>query len=370
MTARRSLILAGVGLIAFCWVSSLARADLGSLFRNLQFAGNRNFSQDPQSGPLFDNNIYKQGVVHNRLGQGWTYESFRFFGPDSWDNPSTFDFGPLKIDLGHDPTIVQNPQPVGIHNKVGFTTTLIPDVFFESKTGQRSFDVFSGQTNFTSAPINYNITFNTGLQNYNWSGNMLINSKGDINALGFYNLDLQLTNVGNATADGVILHDEAVTDFGLGNVHVSGNLLADAIASGFQATGNSLFTVPPRVASGATKDKKTDELMARLNSGEKLSDGDMQYLVQQMILTAFQNDPIGFLTNGMPSTVPGFEGLNLNQSQTTDPAAIAAANADPNLQSSDSTISGATVPEPGTLLLLAAGAWAAGTLRRRAALSN
>src|SRR5262249_13154721 len=81
MKARSSLILAGVGLIALGWFSSLAQADLGSLFRNLQFAGNRNFSQDPQNGPLFDNNIYKQGVIHNRLGQGWTYESFRFFGP-------------------------------------------------------------------------------------------------------------------------------------------------------------------------------------------------------------------------------------------------------------------------------------------------
>lgn len=364
MTARRGYLLIVTILGAAGAMALPAQAQLGTLFRNLQFAGNRNFTQDPQSGPLFDNNIYKQGVVYNLLGQGFTFEQFRFFGPDSWDNPNTVDLGPLKIQLGRDPTVVTTPQPVGLHDRYGFTTTLVPEVFFESKSGQRSFDVFSGQTNFTAAPLNYNVTFDTGVQNYNWTGNMLIDSSGKINALGFYNLDLRLTNVGNATADGVVLHDEAVTDFDTGPIHVSGNLLADGIASLFQGSGNSLLAAPFAIGSGATKDKKADDLMARLNNGEKLSSNDMQYLVQQMIVTAFENDPIGFLTNGMPSSVPGFEGLNLN-SQPVDPAAIQASNDAAAAQTNPSPTGTTPVPEPGTLLLLAAVAGTVGLIRRR-----
>src|SRR6185295_6502050 len=93
MTARRSLLLAGTALTTLCWAGRVAQGDLGSLFRNLQFAGNRNFISDPQNGPLFDNNIYKQGLTFNRLGGGFTFDQFRFFGPDSWDNPNTVDLG-------------------------------------------------------------------------------------------------------------------------------------------------------------------------------------------------------------------------------------------------------------------------------------
>ncbi|HUN80498.1 MAG TPA: PEP-CTERM sorting domain-containing protein [Phycisphaerae bacterium] len=365
MKAQRAWILF-IAFFVAAWVAMppVAHGDLDTIFRNLQFAGNRNFIADPQNGPLFDNNIYKQAVQYNPLGQGWTLEQFRFFGPDSWDNPNTVDLGPLKMQLGRDPTVVTNAQPVGLHDKFGYTTTGIPDVFFEAKTGQRNFDVFSGQTSFTAAPINYNITFDSGFQKYNWTGNMLINSSGDVNALGFYNLDLRLMNVGNASADGVVIHDSSVTDFDTGPIHVSGNLALDAIGSLFQGTGATDLAAPFRIGSGATKDKKTDDLMARLNSGEQLSNDDMQYLVQQMIKTAFLNDPVGFMTNGMPDTVPGFEGLSLKQSQAVDPAAIQAANNAATAQTGDTTPSAIT-PEPGTLLLLAAVAGTVGLLRRR-----
>jgi hypothetical protein len=374
MFKRRSVL--GILAVAATWaVAGQAHGQFtdfqGLLFRGLDFTGNHNYLSNPQGGPLFDNNIFDQRVEFNRLGQGFTYEQFRFFGPDSFDNPNTFDLGPLKLQLGRDPAVLQSGQPVGIHNRIGFTKTILPEITFSSRTGQRAFDIFSGQTQFTPAPLHYDLSFTTGVQDYNWNGNILVDSNGKVNALGFYDLTLRVTNVGNATADGVVLQDESVTDFDTGPVHVSGNIVFDAIASFFQADGALGAAAPFRILSGATKDKNTDELLARLEAGEKLSDDDMGYLLQQMFITAFLNDPLGFLQNGMPSTVPGFEGLSLDTYEPPatglDPGYVDAAHSvtgsTTDAAASSTIASSVSVPEPGTLVFLAMAVSTLGVMR-------
>jgi len=373
MTTRRQII--GVLALAFTWTAvGESRGQFTGLqkmlFRATDFAGNPNYIYNPQGGPLFDNNIYDQRIEWNRLGQGWAFDQFRFFGPDSFDNPNTIDLGVLKLQLGRDPTVIGNPNPVGIHNRVGFTTTLIPEATFSSKTGQRNFDIFSGQTNFAAAPIHYDLSMDAGVQQYDWNGDMLIDSNGKINALGFYDLTIHLTNVGNATADGYALKDEHVTDFDTGPIHVSGNVLFDGIASLFQGDGLPVAASPFRILSGGSaKEKDTDELLARLKAGEKLSDAEMSDLLQGLIVEAFQKDPLGFLADGFSLDIPGFEAVtNSTTSSASTPsgvldpsyvAASAAAGAESTAtaqaQSSDfsaPTPSG-SVPEPGTLVFLA-----------------
>jgi hypothetical protein len=308
-----------------------------TFFRGAEYLGDPNFINRPQGGPLFDNNIFDQRVEYNRTGDGYTYENYRFFGPDSYGNTNTLDLGPLKVQLGLDPNIIADRQPVGIHNRIGYTTRLIPEVFFDTETGQRNFNQFSGQTSFTPVPLNYNVTLHTGVQDFEYTGNALISSSGRINVLGFYDYNLQFTNVGNSTADGVLVHDEQVTDFDTGPINISGNLALDAISSLFQADNNADGAVPTRIASAASaKGKTVDELLADMEAGNKVSDEDMSFLVQQMFIAAFKNDPIGVMTNGMPETVPGFEALSLEL--TASDAAVA-----------DS----AAVPEPTLLALMA-----------------
>jgi hypothetical protein len=375
MVMRRTAGAVAGAVVVVLALCGRAEAQFGGLqrliFRGSEFLNDRDFISSPQGGPLFENNIFRQRLEHNRTGGGYTFEEFRFFGPDSFDNPNTLDLGPLKIQLGRDPTVVTSPQPVGIHNRIGYTTRFLPEVFFESQTGQRNFDIFSGQTSFIATPINYTVSLNTGLEDFTWTGNALINSNGRVNALGFYDFDLRLTNVGSYTAEGVFLEDEQVTDLDTGQINVSGNLFMDAVASIFQSTLQPINALPPRIFSGASqKDKKADELLARLQAGEKLGDSDMQYLVTQMFLTAFRNDPLGVIENGLPSSVPGFEALTLStappEGASPDPAAIVASDA----LSGGGTAAGGTssgsvfnVPEPGTLLLLASAAGVVGAAR-------
>lgn len=320
-------------------VTASAEAQFGGvqrfLFRGMQYAGNHTYLSQPQNGPLYNYNSFSNRVEYNRAGQGYTYESYQFFGPDSFGNPNTLDLGPFKLQLGQDPTLFANGQPIGMHNKVGYTTAIIPEVTFQSQSGQRAYNQFSGVSNFAPAPLNYTMTLNTGVQDFSWTGNALINTQGSINALGFYDLQFRFTNVGQYTADGFLLHDEQVTDFDFGPINASGNIALDAIAALLQNNGSGAAAIPPRITSGAAaKDKQTEELLARLNAGETLSPEELQYITQQMFNAAFQADPLGVLTRGLPSQIPGFEGITLNM--------LASPQANPTV-----------TPEPGTLAVLA-----------------
>jgi hypothetical protein len=355
MQLRKSLVF--IVILSTGFIAPSAEAQFSGLqqflFQSFRQAGDRTASIFPGGGPLFENNIFDQAIRYNRTGDGWTYEEFRFFGPDSFNNPNSLDLGPLKIQLGPDATLLGNPNPVGIHNSVGYTTALIPEVFFASQTGQRAFNVFSGQTNFTPVPIQYEVTMNTGIQDYQWSGNILVDANGRVNAMGFYDLDMRVMNVGQSTADGFVVHDEQVTDFDTGPINVSGNIMFDALASLAQGLGQTGAAAFPRSISGASGDinsskEKVDEIMARIRAGEPVSDEDMSFIMQQMFVTAFLNDPLGFMQNGMPDVIPGFEGLEL---------AVAEEQPDPAEYTN--------VPEPGTLLLLGSAAAITSYIKRR-----
>jgi hypothetical protein len=351
---RRRVFFVGAALfVVACSITSTASAGVGdfqqTLFRGLQYAGNYNYLVSPQNGPLYNYNQYTQAIQYNRAAGGYTFESYRFFGPDSYGNVNTLDLGPVKVQLGTDPTLLANTQPIGVHTRVGYSTRLIPEVFFDSQTGQRSFNQFSGITTFAPTPLHYTVTVNTGLQSYDWTGNALVDAHGKMNAMGFYDFNMRVTNVGNYTADGVLVKDEQVMDFDLGPIKVSGNVLTDLIAGVWQATGAQDTAVVPRVLSGASqKDKTLDSLLARLHSGEKLNDDEMQYVTQRMIEAAFRADPLGVIQNGLPSDVPGFEGISL----TSVPGDAGTA------------VVGASVPEPGTLALVASTAVAIMAARR------
>jgi hypothetical protein len=375
MCKRWTIPVAAV-LAVLCGLAGESRGQTNfqrRLYNLADYIGNSNYIFNPQGGgPLFNNNIYDQRIEWNRLGNGWTFDQFRFFGPDSFDNPNTIDLGVFTLQIGRDATLVQSPNPVGIHNTLGYTMTGIPQVTFGSQTGQRQTDVITGQSNFIAAPLRYIMDINTGIQNFQWEGNMLINTSGTLNMLGFYDITARVVNVGNATAEGALIQSEQVTDFDTGNINVTGNVVFDALGSLFQGIGLTTAATPFHILDDAApKDKKTDELLARLKAGEQLTDEEVGYLLQQMVLAAFFKDPLGFLQNGMPDTVPGFEGLSFaaaTESAPPDPAALETsaalqAAAEVTSDSGEMLADTPTVPEPGTLLFLAAAVGSIGALR-------
>jgi hypothetical protein len=356
MTKRTQTLLTAipVGLILVTTTTAQAQySDLQRLlFRGLEYGGTYSYLLQPQTGPLYNFNQFEQAVQFNRLAQGYTYESYRFVGPDSFGNANTLDLGPLKVQLGVDPTVTNSSQPIGVHSSIGYTTTLLPAVFFNMETGQRSYNQFSGISTFAPTPLHYTVTLNTGVEDLEWSGNALIRSSGNLNALGFYDLSLRFTNVGNYTADGLLVKDEQVTDFDLGPINVSGNLFLDATSSFQQSLGLPSQADFTRILSGASdKQKQVDDLLAKTRAGGTLTDAEWQFLLQQMIQTAYRTDPLGVVLNGLPQEVRGFEGLSFD---------MVASEVDTGASAADSSL----VPEPGTLALCAA-AFASSAVMRR-----
>lgn len=356
--SNRRIAMGGLAVLGLVLgTAAKANAQYGALqrvlFRGTEFAGEPLFLSNPQGGPLQEFNQFFQRVEFNRLGDGFTYEFFRFFGSDTFGNSETFDLGPLKVQLSPDPALGQT-QLTGLHGRTGFTTRFIPEIFFQAETGQRSINQLSGVIAFTQEPIRYNVTFNAGIQDFEWSGNIKIVSDARINALGFYDFSLELTNIGDFQADGVFLQDEQVTDFDTGTIDLSGHIVMDAIAGLLQGNGNPDTAAVPRIFSAAAQKERTaDELLIAIEEGEKLTDAEVKFLIEQMFATAFLNDPLGFVMNGLPQEVPGFEALSLAVAE------------DPQ-ETGPGSLSAGSVPEPGTLVLLGLGGVAVAVVRPRA----
>ncbi len=332
MTSRRAVYCGLVLMVGGLLPSRAAALDLsvGSLARNLfrgtEFAGNPNFLSTPQNGPLFNYNNFSQRIEQNRTGDGFTYEFFRFFGADTYGNPNFLDLGGLQVELSPDPALGQT-QYTGFHGRAGYTTRFIPEIFFDLETGQRVFSsqFQQGANTFNVEPIGYRVSLNTGIQDMQWSGNVLIDSSVRINALGFYDAEVRIVNRGGMTSDGILVSDEQVTDFDSGPVDISGHIVLDALAGLFQTNGNPATSAPFQIGSAAAQRSAiADELMARVELGERLTDEEVQILVEEMFMTAFAVDPIGTIMNGLPASIPGFESFSLELVGDGDgPAALA-----------------------------------------------
>ncbi|HWL92885.1 MAG TPA: PEP-CTERM sorting domain-containing protein [Phycisphaerae bacterium] len=328
-----------------------------TLFRNLGFGLEPDLISTPQNGPLFNFNNFHQRLEYDRVADGYSYEFYRFFGEDSYGEDTFLDLGAFKLELTPDLTLNQSQQ-TGFHGRVGYSTRTIPEVHFLAETGQRAFNQFSGVSTFSKEPIRYVATLDAGVQKYEWTGNMQIDSEGSINALGFYDFNLRLVNVGGFTADGVLVEDEQVTDFDTGPIDLSGHIGLDLIGSLLQADGNDLAAAPPRIFSAAAQKERTaDELMGAMKEGEKLTEEEVQFMIEQMFIQAFMDDPIGFFLNGPQAALSQIEGLEIEMS----PAGPEAGDAP--------TDSPEAVPEPGTLLLIGLTVTLAVFIRKRGGLA-
>lgn len=348
-----------VGCLALVCTTTLgltaqdAKADIArALWRGLSYAGNQQILSSPQNGPFFNSNQQFQRLEYNLPGRGYTFEQWRFFGPDTYNNPNTLDLGPVKFQLGRDPAIVANNEPIGLHTRAGFTTTLIPEIFFQQETAQRNQNVFAGTSTAVPSPLKYNITINTGVQDVTIDGNILLQANGRLNALGFYDISTILVNDGTYETNGVLAVDQIDTDFSIGPINVSGNIVMDTISALLQVVGfTNIPAIPTRIASGAAqRDRSLDELVAAIQAGEVLSEEDRASLISQTLQSAFERDPLGALINGLPSGNLGNDAISLSFARSDDVPAMAG---------------GTVVPEPGTLMLLGSAGAALGWFRRR-----
>ena len=211
-----------------------------------------------QGFELFDYNFSGE---RNLLGNGWTINANAFY------NNRTFDFGNADLTLS------------GVSNiSAGYTLRGIPALTLRADSG--------------STPMIYDFKINTGVQDFQATGSVLYSIESEINALGFYDTQMQISNRGTYRADGMGIEDRGTLDYDIGPIDMSGNLFADAVAAitqpFFTAAGqeNPFSKFSAQAARTAELKSDVEELRARIEAGELLSDDDMAKLVNDTIASA------------------------------------------------------------------------------------
>lgn len=259
---------------------------------------------------LFD---YRFSGERNLLGDGFTVNANAFY------NNRRFNFGFADLTLNG-----------AVLLSADITKRGLPAFQFRANTG--------GGAN----PLSYEFNLNNGIQDLTATGSILVNMDTRINSLGFYDQTLQISNRGTFETDGFGVVDAGTLDFDVGPIDIHGNVFADALAAltepFFAATGaeNPFAKFSGKATKAAEANRKAEELRARIDSGEVLSDDEIAALVNNTVLAAVLGaEPDSRLFSGLlipPDLLEKTAGDKSTRSITiTD------------------------LPEPGGLALLAAG---------------
>ncbi len=280
----------------------------GGLFEDLFFG--LQVAATPSGGPItrtaggFRVNGQRSGrvrITRNIPGQGFRLEFNRNFGNDFAGRPEVLDLGPLEVQLAG-----QTQATVDVTRR--FIPTLATNVQFNN--------------------LNYSLRAKSGLEDIEISGTLNVTQNFEINPLGFYRLQLNISNTNaQTTISGVLNHDgidqDKDIDFDIGPISVRGNLYVDGLLALLNAAG-----VDVRGAEQAFPLSPIDRINALIN---KQLRGQAEIRIDPGSARLPAPDP-GLLT-----------------------AAVASGNEDFT----------STVPEPLSLLLLAAGTVTLVETRRR-----
>jgi len=200
----------------------------------------------------------------NYLGDGWTATT-NF--PDYTDGRGELDFGLAKL-------TINSGQ---IESQYSIT--------------QRGLPVFKFNSSTTGGfPLSYTFDTFLGAQNFTANGQMTVDNSGYINCLGFYNIQVNVSNRGEYTTSGYgtdtnLIGDHGTLDFDLGPINISGNIYLDALAAIteplFAVTGqeNLIRKISGHAAKPLSFTNAEDAIRAKIAAGQPLDEGEIESLI-------------------------------------------------------------------------------------------
>ncbi|MBN1488827.1 MAG: PEP-CTERM sorting domain-containing protein, partial [Phycisphaerae bacterium] len=129
------------------------------------------------------------------------------------------------------------------------------------------------------------------------AGSILINNSGSINALGFYDLQIFVSNRGDYVEDGFIVVDDGDLDFDIGPINISGNVYLDMVAALteplFAAANapNPFAKLTGRATKPVVISAMKDAITAKVASGQILTDDEIDALVNLSITASLLDEP-------------------------------------------------------------------------------
>lgn len=247
-------------------------------------------------------------IVPNAPGDGWDLELDRSFGVDSRGRPEVLDLGLMELQLTG-----------ATQMTAGFTRR----------------GMMVGNLNVTANNLNYSLSAKTGGQDAQLTGTLNAGAAVEINQLGFYTVNLTVTNAGSQlTLDGAIANVSDTTDFDIGPIAIEGNIFFD----GFVALLSS-FGVDTTELERLTPDSPIDQI----------TDAIQEQLQQNALVAGVSFDNDTFTFNALALPAEGGSSVAAG-----DPFSVSAAERE-----------GLAVPEPSALILMAIGLAACVARRRR-----
>ncbi len=206
---------------------------------------------------LFDTQI---GLQKNYIGDGWDLSL-----NSAWNN-KRIDFGLADLTLNG-----------AVTREFHYTRRILPSLDFSWRT--------------PVTPLAYTFNINDGVQDLIATGQVSIRNSGTINCLGFYDLEINVSNRGRYSTEGYALEDSGTTDFDIGPINVTGNIFVDMIAAVteplFSATGqpNPFAKVSGRAAKEAVQGTVEDAIRSKVAAGKLLTQSEIESLIG-MTMTA------------------------------------------------------------------------------------
>ncbi|RMF84173.1 MAG: hypothetical protein D6744_03565 [Planctomycetota bacterium] len=256
-------------------------------------------------------------IVPNRFGKGWRFELDRSFGADSFGRPEVFDLGNYELELS------------GSLNATGEITT-------------RGIPTF--ESDFATNQLNYSLRAKSGAQDVDLSGTLNIQHVGEFNPLGFYDVQITVSNTNSELSfDGVAVDGGIDTDFDVGPISLRGNVFVDLIAAGLASLGVDVSIVS-EIFPASPIDRIVEDIQASLAQQAKV------------LSQRFAADPIesGDPAAGLAPVAP--DDAALDSSALVGPVAGGVSY----------TTTPTPIPEPHAgWIVIAAGAWMTARKRRR-----
>lgn len=210
---------------------------------------------------------YNFDAQRNYLGNGWDVTATAVYSGQEYD------FGFAELVLG------SSASPTASNFTFGYTTRGLPKAEFSWNTGGKA--------------LPYTLEFNNGFQDFTTlNGSILVDVSTDVNILGFYDTRVQISNRAQGSTDGFLGNEDGDLSFDVGPIDLSGNIYVDALAAITQPLWSATNMENPfvKISQAATKtaaaNATIDELRARIEAGEILSEEEMTTLVNSTLLSA------------------------------------------------------------------------------------
>ncbi|MEW6249004.1 MAG: PEP-CTERM sorting domain-containing protein [Planctomycetota bacterium] len=311
---KRSAVVTVVMLV--CWgVADVQAGWVDFVYRGLEIYAT------PLGGPLVNAgdgtmvNGARAGrlrIVPSGIGPGYELQLDRNFGVDSRGRPETLHFGGVA-----DLTLSGQTQ---------FTA------------GYNGRDFRNMRANLSVNELGYNIETNFGAQDAQLTGTLNVFNTLELNSLGFYTANINISNTDSQfVLDGIIVEDTQPTNFDIGPITLEGNIFVDGVAAILSALGADtsgladLFPNSPIAVFDETLQTDGAGLLPQVAGASEVR--DMSPLLLQAVLGQDSSACTALIEGLIDGTLAG----NGEAPDEADQAARA------------------TLPEPGTLLLMALG---------------